>query len=308
MNAPTPTDITEPPDGGADVPTKPAAPRRVRRAAQSRRKPRLYYAMGPKGGIGKSFVGRALIDLLVTLGRPIRIVQVDRGTVLPDLYPGLAQVVHPPGAEEMRADPLAAIKTFAPLEEAVERCLDDGSDLFVDVGAAQNARAFLSFLAKSRFDGFLAGHGVSPIALLLFTAEVAAMGQSADLAEILATIHPGAEIVPVLNERDGPFSFREASQAGRIWRERVERLMAGRRHLVVPAMAAGAWPAFEGHGVTFRGVIEADERALGQRIGEGRAVTATLQGDVADWIDAVWTALAPLVAEAGETEAGDARA
>lgn len=306
MDAPTPTDA---PDDGV-VQIKAPSPRRVRRAAQSRRKPRLYYMLGPKGGIGKSFVGRALIDLLLTLAHPVGIVQVDRGTALLDLYPGLTQVVHPPGAEEMRADPLAAIKTFAPLEEAVERCFNDGSDLVVDVGAAQNARAFLNFLAKARFDGYLASHGVSPIALVLFTAEVSAMGQSVDLAEILATIHPGVEIVPVLNERNGAFSFRPASQAGRIWRERVEPLMTGRRHVVVPAMAPGAWGAFEEHGVTFRSVIEADEYALGQRIGEGRAVTATLQGDVADWIDTVWTALTPLLAEVevSDAEAGDARA
>lgn len=309
MSASTPADPAELPAGAP--PNKPEAPRRGRRAAQSRRRPRLFYTMGPKGGIGKSFTARALIDLLVTLGRPVRVVQIDRGTALPDLYPGLAEVVHPPGAEEMRADPMAAIKTFAPLEVAVERCLDDGSDLVVDVGAAQNARAFLSFLAKSRFDGYLAGYGIGPIALVLFTAEVSAMSQSVDLAEILAAVHPGAEIVPVLNQRDGIFTFKPASQAGRIWRERVEPLMAGRRHLVVPAMAAGAWGAFEEHAVTFRSVIEADERALGQRIGESRAVTATLQGDVAAWVDLVWTALTPLVSEVGttrETEAGDARA
>ncbi|WP_375454849.1 hypothetical protein [uncultured Methylobacterium sp.] len=307
MNTPTATLTPEPPDGGTS-PIKPTAPRRVRRAAQSRRKLRVYYTMGPKGGLGKTFTARALLDLVVTLGRPVRIVQIDRGTVLPDLYPGLAQVVHPPGAEEMRADPLAAIKTFAPLEEAVERCLDDGADLFVDVGAAQNARAFLSFLAKSRFDAYLAGHGVSPIALLLFTAEVSAMTQSADLAEILTAIHPGAEIVPVLNERDGPFSFREASQAGRIWRERVVPLLTGRRQVVIPAMAAGAWAAFEEHGLTFRDVIESDERALGRQIGEGRAMTAALQGDVAAWIDVVWTALTPLLAETCGGEVGDAGA
>ncbi|MCV5264171.1 hypothetical protein OFC55_41550, partial [Escherichia coli] len=78
---------------------------------------------------------------------------------------------------ELRAAPLAAIGAFAPLEEAFERCLEDGAVLVVDVGAAQNARAFLSFLGKSRFDAYLANHGVSPRALLLFTAEVSAMGQ-----------------------------------------------------------------------------------------------------------------------------------
>ena len=306
MSAFTPADPAEPPGGAPQ--TKPTAPRRVRRANDRHRKPRVFYILGPKGGLGKTFTARALIDLLVTLGMPVRVVQVDRGTALPDLYPSLTQVVHPPGAEELRAAPLAAIGAFAPLEEAFERCLEDGAVLVVDVGAAQNARAFLSFLGKSRFDAYLANYGVSPRALLLFTAEVSAMGQSADLAEILATVHPGAEIVPVLNEHAGPFTFRDASQAGRIWRERITPLVAGRRHLVVPAMAAGAWPAFEEHGLSFREVIEADESVLGRRIGEGRAMTAALQGDVAAWADLVWTALTPLLAEAGVGEVSDARA
>ena len=301
------TTSNPPPDGVDMNAAKPAPPRRVRRAARSRRQPRVFYALGPKGGVGKSTASRALIDLMVTLGRPVRVVQVDRGTLLLDFYPDLARVVHLPGADEMRASPLSAITAFAPLEAALESCLDDGADLVIDVGAAQNAKVFVEFMAKSRWDGYLAGQGIRPIALLLFCAEVSAMAQTADLADILMTIHPGAELVPVLNERDGMFAFRGASQVGRLWNERIAPLLAGRRHIVMPAMAAGAWGAFEGHGLTFRAVVEAEEAALGAQIGEGRAVTATLQGDVSAWLDAVWGALAPLLTEPGEGEAGHAQ-
>ncbi|NJL50545.1 MAG: hypothetical protein HC909_02345 [Blastochloris sp.] len=272
-------------------------PRRVRRAMASRRPPRVFYTMGPKGGIGKSFVCRALLDLLRTLGVAVRAVQVDRGTSLTAVYPELTTTVHVPSADEMRTNPLAAISAFGPLEAALEACITDGADLVVDVGAAQNARVFLEFIAKTRFDVYLASHKIRPVALVLITAEPSAMAQSADLAEILATVHPTAEIVVAQNMRDGDFSFRPGTQARRIWSERVEPIFADRRRLIIPAMATGAWPYFEGHALTFRQIVEADERDLATRLDESRAIAAALRGDVSEWLDAVWTGLAPLVDE-----------
>jgi hypothetical protein len=277
--------------------TQKAPPRRVRRAMKSARKPRVFITLGPKGGVGKSFACRALIDLLSTMGGELRIVQVDKGRLLPDLYPETTVVVHVPSGDEMRANPLAAIAAFAALEAALEACIGDGADLVIDVGAAQNARIFVEFLAKARLDAYLAGYGIRAVALLLMTAEPSAMSQSVDLAEVVAAVHPSAEIVVALNERDGNFSFRPGTQAHRVWSEQVEPLLANRSQVTIPAMAAGAWPFFEGHGLTFREIVEADERALAKRIGESRAIAATLQGDVSEWVEVVWSALAPLVAE-----------
>lgn len=273
------------------------APRRVHRVPKSPRKTRLYYTLGPKGGIGKSFACRALIDLLMTLGTTVRAVQVDRGTSLTSFYPDLTRIVHVPSADDMRAKPLSAISAFAPLEETLEACVAEGSDLVVDVGAGQNAKIFAEFFAKARFDPYLARHGIRPTALLLVTADPSAMAQSVDFAEVLAAAHPHAEIIVALNERDGPFSFRSGTQAHRVWTERMEGLLAGKQRVTIPAMAIGAWPMFEGHGMTFRQIVEADERDLAARLGESRAIAATLQGDVSEWVEAVWSAFTPLVTE-----------
>ncbi|MBI2802880.1 MAG: hypothetical protein HYX63_21855 [Gammaproteobacteria bacterium] len=153
----------------------------------------------------------------------------------------------------------------------------------------------MDFIARARVDGFLQARGIRVIAFVLLTPDPAVMEQSADLAAELTNIHPHAEIVVVFNQRDGGFKFYPGSPADKVYRARVEPLIKSRRHLVMPAIAAGAWPVFEAAGMTFLQVAMADENDLVEKLGLSRAMAASLQGDVSAFLAVMWPRLGSLI-------------
>jgi hypothetical protein len=251
----------------------------------------VVYTLGPKGGIGKSLTGRLIIDGLKAANRDVLIVQVDRAPTLPLLYPNNAITIEAPGAEEMRADPLAAVRVFEPLEEMVLKIAKSAAVGMIDIGAGQNQRAFLNFVARGRFDRFLTSVSVHAIALILITADPSAMEQSANLVDELRLVHPSAEIVPVYNLRDGRFKFLPGTPAHKIYTDRIVPPMKGRRHVTLPAIASGSWPLFEAAGMTFTEAAMADEATLVEKLGMSRLMVTALQGDVAEFLSVVWPRL-----------------
>jgi len=251
----------------------------------------VVYTMGPKGGIGKSLTGRLVIDGAIAAERQVRIVQIDRAPTLPLLYPDKAITVEAPGVEEMRSDSLAAMRVFEPLEEMVQSIAKSEAIGVIYVGAGQNQRAFLNFVARARFDRFLANHGIHSIAMVLMTADPSAMSQSANLMEELQLVHPAAEIVPVLNLRDGGFKFLAGTPAHKIYNDRIVPMLKDRRRVTLPAIAAGAWPLFEAAGMNFTEAVMADEATLIARLGMSRLMVTALQGDVSEFLSVVWPRL-----------------
>lgn len=251
----------------------------------------IIYTLGPKGGIGKSLTGRLIIDGLRAADRDIQIVQVDRAPTLPRLYPDSAITIEAPGVEEMRADPLAAVRVFEPLEEMVLKITKMAGIGVIDVGAGQNQRAFLNFVARGRFDHFLSSVSVNAIALVLITADPSAMEQSTNLVDELRLVHPSAEIVPIFNLRDGRFKFLPGTPAHKAYTDRIMPLVKRRRHVTLPAIASGAWPLFEAVGMNFTEAAMADEATLIRRLGMSRLMVTALQGDVAEFLSVVWPRL-----------------
>jgi hypothetical protein len=259
----------------------------------------LIYTLGPKGGIGKSLTGRLTIDGLQAANRTVRIAQVDRAPTLPLLYPETV-TIEAPGAEEMRSDPLAAVRVFEPLEEMILSIAKTDAVGVIDIGAGQNQRAFLNFVARGKFDRFLTGLGIRPIALILITADPSSMTQSANLVEELQLVHPAAEIVPIVNLRDGRFNFLSGTPAHKIYTDRIVPLMKERRRVTLPSIAAGAWPLFEAAGMTFTEAVMADEAALVEKLGMSRLMVTALQGDVSEFLAVVWPRLGAIAGFAVE--------
>ena len=65
----------------------------------------------------------------------------------------------------------------------------------------------------------------------------------------------------------------------------------GRQTLRMPALPAGALPPFETLGFTFTDIINTDDTSIAKRLGMSRAIAATLQGDVAAWLETMWAAI-----------------
>jgi hypothetical protein len=260
----------------------------------------VVYTLGPKGGIGKSLTSRLIIDGLIAANRNVRIVQVDRAPTLPFLYPGNVITIEAPGAEEMRSDSLAAMRVFEPLEATVQAIAKSDAAAVIDIGAGQNQRAFLNFVARGRFDRFLTSVDVRAIALILMTSDPSAMEQSANLVDELRLVHPSAEIVPIFNLRDGRFKFFPGAPAHKTYTDRIVPLMKGRRHVTLPAIATGAWPFFEAAGMSFTEAAMADEATLVEKLGMSRLMVTALQGDVAEFLSVVWPRLGAIAGFAVE--------
>ncbi len=252
---------------------------------------RIYMVIGPKGGLGKTLLARLLIDKHRAAGESTRIVQIDRTPQLPDLYGDAVSVVRLPGAEALRADPLAAVLAMEPYTAAIDSSLRDGATLIVDVGGGPSASGTVEYIGKARVDAYLRQHGVHSTIFLMLLPDPAAMAQSVELGRALEVAHPSAEIVVVLNERDGRFRFFPGSAAERVWRETVAPFLFGRQSMHMPALPAGAMPPFETLGFTFTDIINTDETTIAKRLGMSRAIAATLQGDVAAWLEAMWAAI-----------------
>lgn len=265
----------------------------------------VIYTMGPKGGIGKSLTGRLVIDGAIAGERQVRIAQIDRAPTLPQLYPDKTITIEGPGVEEMRSDSLAAMRVFEPFEEMVQSIAKSEAIGVIDVGAGQNQRAFLNFVARARFDRFLVDQGVRPIAMVLMTADPSAMAQSANLMEELQIVHPGAEIVPIFNLRDGAFKFLAGTPAHKIYNERVVPLLKDRHRVSLPAIAVGAWPLFEAAAMTFTEAVMADETTLIAKLGMSRLMVTALQGDVSEFLSVVWPRLGAIAGfSVGALDAG----
>ncbi len=254
----------------------------------------LAYTLGPKGGDGKTTTARVTIDGLRAAGRPVSVIQVDRAPTLPQLYPDVVTIAAP-SAEEMRADPHAAVRAFEPLEDAARVAAENGSAVVVDVGAAQNQRALLDVLARGRLDRYFRGLGIETKALVLATADYSSMSQSASLIDELREVHPSAEIVPVLNLRGGAFRFVKGTPAHQIYHDKIAPLVENGRSLILPATADGSWQIFEAAGFSFTDAIMADEATLMARLGLSRLLVTALQGDVSEFLAAVWPRLGAIV-------------
>eukprot|EP01037_Dinobryon_pediforme_P006258 gene6258-6329_t len=247
----------------------------------------IIYTLGPKGGVGKTTVARLIVDGLGASGRDVTILQVDRAPTLPQLYKNVT-TIEAPSAEEMRVDPHASIRCFEPLEDAALAGKDSGATVIVDIGAAQNQRAFIDLLARSRFDRHLTTLEINAIALVLVTEDQAAMQQSADLIDELIEVHPSAEIVPILNLRGGGFKFVKGTPAYSLYHDRIEPLVDRGRSVILPATADGSWQLFEAAGLTFTEAVMADEATLMQRLDLSRLMATALQGDVSEFLATVW--------------------
>ena len=252
--------------------------------------PTISHTLALKGGVGKTTLSRAAICRYFAAGVAPRIVQVDRTPALPALYGEAVIALGLPGAEAQRADPLATLRALEPLAEAIDASVEDGRPLVNDVGGGQFSAAVVSMIGKSRLDAHIAKRARS-VVFIPMVAEPATMAQGVELVELLEKAHPSARIVPVLNLRDGAFNFFRGSAADQIMTRSVLPMLERRPPLELPAIPAGALAPFDAHNLTFTALIEAEPIDLARRLGVSRAMAATLQGDVAEWLGQVWGAL-----------------
>lgn len=238
-----------------------------------------------KGGVSKSFTSTLVFDLLDIAGRQARIVQIDEQDRLPNLFPGLVTTVTPARLDDLRRDPGAIVTAFDPLYAAIERLIDEGGTLIIDIGGPQQT-LLEEYAALVDLDSDLVEGGVEALWLAPAVAEPEAMRGAVRTATAVSRVLPSAIQRIVLNARDGDFRFYPGSPADKIWQEDLQPLAKISGSIRVPAIAPGSWLPFEGAGKRFIDVIAADIATIQSWTGRSRPAAKVLRGDVAAFLAA----------------------
>ncbi|MDF1607539.1 hypothetical protein PZ897_05065 [Hoeflea sp. YIM 152468] len=248
-----------------------------------RKTPRVIFVGSDKGGVGKSFVSALVADLMEINGRNFRIVQIDEQKRLPALFGDRVTTVAPARLDDLRRDPAAIVTAFDPLYAAIERSLEDGVALIVDIGGPQQVLVE-EYCGLVDLDADLIEAGASAIWLVPATAEPEAMGGAVRTAKAVERVLPSVTRGIVLNGRDGPFQFYPGSPADLVWREGLEPICRTVDLVKLPAIAPGSWLPFEAAGKRFVDVVAAEIPDIQAWTGRSRPAAKVLRGDVAAFL------------------------
>ncbi|MCY0149605.1 hypothetical protein OEG84_18300 [Hoeflea sp. G2-23] len=253
------------------------------KAAAGSEPPRIVFVGSDKGGVGKSFVSALVADLMEINGRDFRIVQIDEQDRLPSLFGDRVTTVAPARLDDLRRDPAAIVTAFDPLYSAIERSLEDGVALIVDIGGPQQ-QLVEEYCGLVDLDADLLEAGESATWLVPATAEPEAMRGAVRTAKAVERVLPSVMRGIVLNGRDGPFRFYPGSPADLVWREGLEPLCHQVNLVKLPAIAPGSWLPFEAAGKRFVDVVAAEISEIQAWTGRSRPAAKVLRGDVAAFI------------------------
>ena len=264
----------------------------------------IFAALCLKPAIGKTTLIRLLADLFDATDQNWCGISVDRSERLPLRYPaGKVVQINLPMDGEGRLDPYARTRAFTALDTAIDQVAADRSTLLVDVGSGEYPHALLDHASHARISSLLARRGLRLSALIVTTVDPMVMSDVSRLVEAVRTALPAARIVVVLNERSGPFSFVEDTEARKAWTRQIAPVLSMHTSVTIPALPHGCWGRFEDQGLRFSDVglldpetSEADERQLVAWARESRSLAVSRHGDVAGWLHDARTVLAPLVA------------
>jgi hypothetical protein len=228
-------------------------------AASLRRSSKIFFGVfGVAGGIGKSLDTDVVADLYRKAGKPVEVIRLET-EVRKAEFPGDAFVS------------LEAVTEAQENAGGAAGLCDDAFDLTVQTfaqngiiildGGANSHRAFVRVATETGLSQLVADLGGKTILMILVTRDADLIRQTVQLVEDLDACAPDAEIVIVLNERDGAF-VDDATPEGRAYRELLAPLLQRQRHVVMPFAAARALAAFAGCGHSFSEIFAATDPEL----------------------------------------------
>jgi hypothetical protein len=161
--------------------------------------------------------------------------------------------------------------------------------------------AYLEFQAKSRAGTRLTNLGIGTKTFLILPPDPVGLTQAVELGKALETVHPAAQLVPVLNMFLGRYA---AIQTSPVWRETVEPFLKGRTVLKMPTLDPDIWQLFDDQNLTFHDVSHATEENVMKWFKTGWTTAATLQGEINAWLDELWSQIEAIVSPSSQ-QGGD---
>jgi hypothetical protein len=241
--------------------------------------PRFIEVSAEKGGLGKSLLANRTVDHLEAAGHEVILVRIDTKRVLSGPRPDNEIFI----ASEDIADAGQRVGGIVGVLDPLFKAIESKKHVVVDWGAGLVTHRLNAYAAVG-MGSYLREMGYKPFAFIVATRDADVQKQAAANLKLTQATVPEFDVVVVLNERGGTFSFSDSSTPSAAMYGELMSATKGLRVLIIPVIQGEGWSAFANCGMTMPEVIQSENMtALAERIGRGRHIAAACRTYVCDW-------------------------
>lgn len=221
----------------------------------------FFGVFGVAGGIGKSLGTDVIADLYRAAGVTVEVIRME-AEVRREEFPGDA-FVGLDSITDVQEQVGGVAGLFEDAFDLTQATFANNGNVVLD-GGANSHGPFVTLATETGLSQLIADQGGRSILVIVLTRDADQIRQTVRLIANLRACAPEAEIVIVLNERDGKFANDGATAEGRAYRELLVPLMRVHKHVTMPLAGARTLAAFAGCGHSFSEIFEANMGELMQ--------------------------------------------
>ncbi len=229
------------------------------RAALLRLSSKIFFGIfGVAGGIGKSLDTDVVANLYRKAEKAVEVIRLETEVRRAE-FPGDA-FISLEAVTEAQEKAGGASALFDDMFDLTIQTFDKDGIVILD-GGANSHRSFVTVATETGLSRLIAGLVGKTILMVLVTRDADLIRQTVRLIADLRACAPEAEIVVVLNERDGAF-VDDATPEGRAYRELLVPLLQRHKNVIMPFAAARSLAAFAGSGRSFSEIFASSDAEL----------------------------------------------
>ena len=218
----------------------------------------LFGIFSTAGGIGKSLDADTVATLYRTVRVPVRLIRMESGVRREEFANDAFIDLDEFAGAATQVGGIAAL--FDPAWALIEQTFADGGIAIIDGGANSHDK-FVTLALETGLSQLVAEEGGRTILMVVLTRDAELIRQSVKLVGDLRGFMPEAEIIVVLNERDGSF-LDDATPEGRAYSERLQPLLKPGTYVTMPLAGARAIAAFASCGRSITEIMAATDDEL----------------------------------------------
>jgi hypothetical protein len=237
-----------------------------------------------KGGLGKTLMANRIGDHLKAAGVPVITVRIDTKRVLSGPRPDDEIFIASEDIADAGQRVGGIVGVLDPMWKAIETARDRNGAVVNDWGAGLvtyrlQAYAAAAIGSQLREEEFITK------SFIMATRDTDVLKQAAANLKLTRETVPELDLLVALNERGGSFSFPDSSTPdAAVYRQLLMSSAKDLPILTIPAIQGEGWAAFANCGMTMPEVLQSTNvKALAERIGRARHITAACRTYVYDW-------------------------
>jgi hypothetical protein len=251
----------------------------------------LTAVLSAVGGMGKSFTTEIITLYKMSVMADVQVFSADvQSRLAVKLGEGRVRTINIDLLDAVADDPLAVLRAYSPLADAVMRSAETGGSIVLDTAAGHDVST-IRLMHSLSLDSVIAASGGQLVLMFVTTSNRDAMRALIDATEKARDALPLGRIVWVLNERTGlvfPPGFDSASIG--VDAARFRELRAGVTEFAIGRMDDRIWQPIERAGINFMDFVHANPADLAKLWVDDRGNSldtlsaAVVQRRVSAWI------------------------